>query len=87
MNINTKILDRYDRQMNIYQLILKLAERAHQLLEGATGLVEIGNTDPSSPRLVMEEFLFKSEHLSEVTKETSPDNQSLTSLTEKNEKF
>ncbi len=34
-----KILDRYDRSENIYQLILKYAERGHKILAGGTASV------------------------------------------------
>ncbi|HOJ40433.1 MAG TPA: hypothetical protein PKX93_03080 [bacterium] len=64
MNINTKILDRYDRNSNIYQLILQLAERAHVLMSGASASLEMAEVDPGSPRLVLEEFLFKDRLLS-----------------------
>ncbi len=55
MNINAAILDKFDKKENIYELILKQAERAHAVLNGATGAAKPDSF--SIHRTVMEEFL------------------------------
>ncbi|MCX8082587.1 MAG: DNA-directed RNA polymerase subunit omega [bacterium] len=55
MNRNIKLLDKFDKKANIYELICKLAERAHQVLNGAPVSSNIKEKDPIQN--VMEEFL------------------------------
>jgi DNA-directed RNA polymerase subunit K/omega len=55
MNINAAILDKFDKKKNIYELILRQAERAHAVMNGAPSVVKPDNFNIH--RLVMEEFL------------------------------
>ena len=55
MNINAAILDKYDKKKNIYELILRQAERAHAVMNGAPSVAKPDNFNIH--RLVMEEFL------------------------------
>ncbi|GEM_PF-1150549 len=63
MNLNLKILDRYDYRVNIYKLVIQLAERAHAITNGAPVQVEISETELGSCQLVEMEFLAKGESL------------------------
>lgn len=57
MNKNLKLLDKFDKKFNIYELICKLSERAHQILNGAPVPQGIKEKDPV--QIVMEELLEK----------------------------
>jgi len=63
MNLNLKILDRYDHRVNIYKLVIQLAERAHAITNGAPVQVEISQAELGSCQLVEMEFLAKGESL------------------------
>lgn len=57
MNRNLKVLDKFDNKVNIYELIVDRAERAHDILNGAPPLVNI--KEDSITQIVMEEVLNK----------------------------
>ncbi|HDD64940.1 MAG TPA: hypothetical protein ENF61_02370 [Firmicutes bacterium] len=57
MNRNLKVLDKFDNKVNIYELIVDRAERAHNILNGAPPLVNI--KEDSITQIVMEEVLSK----------------------------
>ena len=59
MNINLKLLDKFDKTVNIYELICKLAKRVHQILNGAPVSLNIKEKDPV--QIAMEELLAKGE--------------------------
>ena len=59
MNINLKLLDKFDKTVNIYELICKLAERVHQILNGSPVPPDIKEKDPV--QIAMEELLAKGE--------------------------
>jgi len=55
MNTNLKILDKYDQDRNIYDLVTLLAERAHVVVNGNPILA--ARAGISIPRFVMEELM------------------------------
>ena len=55
MDRNLKLLDRFDRDKNIYELICRLAARAHSIMSGSAASFETKETDPI--QLAMEEPL------------------------------
>ncbi len=57
MNRNLKVLDKFDKKVNIYELIVRRAERAHDILNGAAPAVNI--KENSIPQIVMEEVIVK----------------------------
>ncbi|HOL22649.1 MAG TPA: DNA-directed RNA polymerase subunit omega [bacterium] len=59
MNRNIKLLDKFDKKANIYELICRLAERTHQILNGAPVSIETKEKDPV--QIAMEEFLERGE--------------------------
>jgi len=60
MNRNLKLLDRFDKKVNIYELICNMAERVYQILNGAP--VAITRTKGKDPvQIAMEEFLGQGE--------------------------
>jgi len=59
MNRNLKLLDRFDKKVNIYELICNMAERVYQILNGATVSIDTKEKDPV--QIAMEEFLEQGE--------------------------
>ena len=57
MNKNLKFIDKFDKEKNIYEVITKLAERAHDLINGAPPAVDTKEKDPVY--VVMEEVLMR----------------------------
>ena len=57
MNTNLIILDTFDQQENIYDLIMERAKRAHVIMSGGAPSVEAGTT--SIPEIAMMELLHK----------------------------
>ena len=57
MKTNLKILDKFDKTKNIYELIVQCAERTHVIMSGALPDVETENS--SIPNISMEELLTK----------------------------
>lgn len=55
MNRNLKILDKFDKKVNIYGLISNMGARVYQILNGSPVLPGITEKDPV--HIVMEEFL------------------------------
>lgn len=58
MNRNLRLLDRFDKERNIYELICRLAERVHSIINGSAVFVETTETDPV--QIAMEELLSQS---------------------------
>jgi len=56
MNKNLKFLDRFDRNLNIYQLICELSERAHNLFATDISSGKTGKEDTFA-EMVMDEKL------------------------------
>jgi DNA-directed RNA polymerase subunit K/omega len=54
-DINLRLLDKFDKDENIYELICKLAEKAHSVIDGRATSVEIKESSPI--QTAMAEFL------------------------------
>ncbi|MBN1444747.1 MAG: hypothetical protein JW957_01405 [Candidatus Omnitrophica bacterium] len=52
MNKNLKLLDKFDKNSNMYELICRLAERTHLVINGAEAADESKEHDPI--QIVME---------------------------------
>jgi len=59
MNRNLKLLDRFDKKVNIYELICNMANRVYQILNGSPVSVSTKEKDPV--QIAMEEFLERGE--------------------------
>ncbi len=59
MSRNLKLLDRFDRGKNIYELISRLSERAHAIMSGKMTSSETRKSDPV--QIAMEEYLKEEE--------------------------
>ncbi|MCD6408077.1 DNA-directed RNA polymerase subunit omega [bacterium] len=57
MNENLKFIDKFDKEKNIYEMITKLAKRAHDLINGAPPAVDTKENDPIY--IAMEEVLMR----------------------------
>jgi len=57
MSVNVKVLDKFDREVNIYKLIQKQAERAHMVMNSAEAGLDAHNIHC----LVLAELLEESE--------------------------
>ncbi len=57
MEKNLKLLDKFDRDRNIYELICKLSDRAHGIMSGNSVSPETRESNPV--QIAMEEFLFE----------------------------
>ncbi len=55
MEKNLRLLDKFDRQSNIYELICRLAERAHAIMKGKAVSSDIKESNPV--QIAMKEFL------------------------------
>lgn len=55
MDKNLRLLDKFDRQSNVYELICKLADRTHSIMNGNAGSSEVEESNPV--QIAMEEFL------------------------------
>jgi DNA-directed RNA polymerase subunit K/omega len=64
MNKNIKLLDRFDKKENIYELVYQLAERVHQILNGAAVSSTTKEKDPV--QIVMEEFLDRRKRMNDL---------------------
>ena len=53
MNKNLKLLDKFDKNSNMYELICRLADRTHSVINGAGASAESRENDPI--QVVMEE--------------------------------
>jgi len=53
MNKNLKLLDKFDKNSNMYELICRLAEKTHFVINGAAASPESKEHDPI--QIVMEE--------------------------------
>ena len=53
MNKNLKLLDKFDKNSNMYELICKLARKTHSIINGAGVSTDSKEYDPI--RVVMEE--------------------------------
>lgn len=53
MNNNLKFLDEFDRKTNVYEMIVKCAEKAHSISSGSS------SADSNVLHLAMEAFLQK----------------------------
>lgn len=59
MNENLKFIDKFDKEKNIYEIIIKLAKRIHDLINGAPPAVDIKENDPVY--MAIEEVLMREE--------------------------
>lgn len=59
MNKNLKILDMIDKEKNIYELIVELSKRTHELISGAIANVELKSKNTSPVLIAMEEYFIK----------------------------
>ncbi len=53
MNKNLKLLDKFDKNSNMYELICRLAEKTHSVINGGGASAESREHDPI--QIVMEE--------------------------------
>ncbi|MCM8803901.1 MAG: DNA-directed RNA polymerase subunit omega [Candidatus Omnitrophica bacterium] len=57
-NNNLKILDLIDKNKNIYEVIIEISKRGHELIKGALPMVEIKKNE-NLIQLAIEEYLKK----------------------------
>jgi len=55
MDKNLRLLDKFDRQRNVYELICRLAERVHSIMNG--NAVSPENKESNPVQIAMAEFL------------------------------
>ncbi len=55
MDKNLKLLDKFDRQKNVYELICKMSERVHSIMKG--NAVSPENRESNPVQIAMGEFL------------------------------
>lgn len=55
MDKNLRLLDKFDRQRNVYELICRLAERVHLIMNG--NAVSPENKESNPVQIAMAEFL------------------------------
>ena len=55
MDKNLRLLDKFDRDTNVYELICKLADRTHAIMSGNAVSPETRESNPV--QIAMEEFL------------------------------
>lgn len=57
-NRNLKLLDLIDKKKNIYEVIIEISQRAHDLLKGAPPSIEV-KKDDNLVLVALEEYLRK----------------------------